>query len=137
MEKAIEKKQKNGFTLKEMLFTYLAISKIDYWINNIIQLAGIDFENVGQLVLSRFIMQDLPIIFAILMFHFVDRFKINEIFKYAIMYVVLLVGLHISVWRISYGTKFSFDLIVNFTIIYAVIVIILNIKYYLKQKEKL
>jgi len=135
VEKGIEEKQKNWSTLKEMLFTYLAISKIGYWINNIIQLAEIDFENVGQLVLSRFIMQDLPIIFAILMFHFVDRFKINEILKYAIMYVVLLVGLHILVWRISYEIGFSFDLAVNFTIIYVVTIIILNIKYYLKQKE--
>ena len=130
----------------EMLFAYLAVSKILYWINNISQIAQSDFDNAGQLVLNRLMSQDLALILCVIFFYFLDRLEIKLILKYLISYVIFITIVSSNIWLVdrfliaeqgSLLAQFTFmGFFINFTVIYVIIAIIMCIKDYLKNKEK-
>jgi len=143
-------KNKKWSPVKEILFSYLAINKIMYWFNTITAMNQSDLEGIGEAILMRFLSQDLLIILSVVIFFFLDKLihfkksKYSNVLEHVIFYAagyvilaiiafvyILVVGLffpiHIYSWSalVGYGTAG-----------YIVVVIVFNIKYYLKSKEK-
>jgi len=145
-------KKKKWSTTKEMLFLYLAISKIFYWFNTIMQLTSDGLSNVGPQLFGRLLTQDLLIVFSILFFYYLDKFKIKELTKYFIVYVVFLVVIFAQIFI---ATQFLgpvqlaesgmsgflvsvgyFGFFIYFTLGFVTIAIVLSIKEHMKMKEK-
>jgi len=147
------KKVKKWSTLKEMLFLYLAITKLLYWFNTIMEMAfgGGIADNIFELVVNRLWTQDLFILFSILIFYFMDKLKVQQLLQYAIAYVAF-VGVifaqiwvgdtffepeHMAgtlgglIWEIGYLGFFIF-----FTVGFLFMAIALNVKEYFKIKGK-
>ena len=136
----------------EMLFVYFAISKAIYWVNFVIVafLQG-DIRSVGEAVLMRLLNQDILIIGGILVVYCVEKlFEKNmskykkvwvRIIEYFVIYLVMQ-GVSIAYhWGISLllGRSFNWNLGTNFIyggILFFAISLMLEIKYYLKKKEK-
>ena len=64
-------KKRKGQSIKEMLFTYLAISKILYWIGIISE--GHDFEGIWRVVSQRLLEQDIVLILVVVFIHFSEK----------------------------------------------------------------
>ena len=95
-------KKKKWSTVKEMLFLYLAISKMFYWFTTVVQLEAGGFDRLGQVLFNRLLERDLLIIFAILFFFFIERFQFKPIVNHAISYVTLLAVVFIQIWAINH-----------------------------------
>ena len=150
-------KTKKWSTIKEMLFIYLAISKMFYWFQTIMHTTLDGFEaNIGQVLLNRLLQQDFFIISSILVFFVIDRFKFKTVTKYAIHYVVFLgiVFLYIGLMGHFFGPVQLDEgmgdgglggflagigylgFFVYFTIGFIALAIALNVKDYFKKKSK-
>ncbi|MCL2562577.1 MAG: hypothetical protein FWE08_00880 [Oscillospiraceae bacterium] len=145
-------KKKKWSTVKEMLFLYLATTKILYWFNTVMQTTFGGFDNsVLQVVLSRFFTQDLLIIFAILFFFVIERFKLKTITNYALAYIAILSVVFIQMWITSrfFGPVLLEEgvagflagvgylgFFIYFTLGFFAIAIALNVKEYFKMKSK-
>jgi len=142
-------KKNKWSTFKEMLFTYLAVTKILYWFNTIVALNQSDLGSVGRAVLMRLMSQDILIILIVaLLFYFEKRMSlktskygklVESIILYAVGYVVLVAVYFLNYLVISqimedvhiyWGEFFIYS-----SAGYIVIFIVLNIKEYLKPKE--
>ena len=142
-------KKGNWYQVKVMLFSYLAISKILYWFNTVLSLSQSDLDNIGRVVLSRFVSQDLFIILVLVVFHYYEKLmskkkqKYNKILEhfiiYAIGYVVFVAIIYTYIWILSWFVQITVgswaNLIVYSFASYVVINLILGIKNYLKVKE--
>jgi len=147
------KNRKKWSTLKEMLFLYLAITKLLYWFSTITEMAfgGGIADNIFELVMNRLWTQDLLILFSILIFHFMEKLKVQQLLQYAIAYVAF-VGVifaqiwigdtffepaHMAgtlgglIWEIGYLGFFIF-----FTVGFLFLAIALNVKEHFKKKAK-
>ena len=96
-------KNKTWSTAKEILFLYLATSKILYWFNTIMQttLDGFD-ANIIELVLNRFFQQDMLIILAIIAFLVIEKITKKIILQYIILYVFLLSAAFLQIWLVQH-----------------------------------
>jgi len=142
----------------EMLFTYLAISKILYWYNNITAMGQGDILGTIEGFLLRFVYTDLGLILGVVFFYFFDKlialgkpreqtiFKniIDNMLFYVVGYVALMAistaysaGLAViegTIDRFSWSGLLSF---VGSTIpAYIVVCVVLSIKEYSKRKGK-
>ena len=133
MEKVINKKQKK-WPLKEMVITFLAISKIGAWLDKVIQFAENDYYNVWELIFDRIITRDIWIVLSIVVYYSIDKYKIHDFFKSIILYLIMLVGLKLFYFAYSGGIGFDLNWFLNFTVVYLIIAIALFIKEYLKEK---
>jgi len=61
-----------GLSIKEMLFMYLAISKIWYWFDaiTVMSLNDTGMDGVGRLILARLLERDIVIITSVIAFFF-------------------------------------------------------------------
>ena len=64
-------KKRNWSSLKEMLFAYLAISKILYWISIIP--AASDFAGVAYAMLERLLQRDIVLIIVIVFMYYFEK----------------------------------------------------------------
>ena len=137
-------KQAKWPVLKKMLFAYLAISKILYWINNVMRVAQNDFESVGRFVITRLLTLDIFIIACVVLAYFIDKHVKNTIIQIVIAYaaflgLIFIQGLVIihffsageAVFQIIFGLEFF----VNFTITFFVVGIVMTIKDHMKKVE--
>ena len=123
---------------------YLAISKIFYWFNVIGELARNDWEDAGTFVINRILNQDLPIILVVACLVIIDMSKGKFWTKIAIGYVAyigILVVYSVSMaWIFDgdpmAGLTFFRDSFVTFTIQFAIIAVILQIKESFMKKVK-
>jgi len=136
--------------LKEILFTYLAISKVMYWFNTITYMNQQDFGNIWEAVLMRLLNHDLIIIIGVVIFYFLDKLvvfkktKKNKILEHIIYYAigyVIIVGItfiYIQITMLIFEfTVYSWSgYIIYGTIGYIAVVVVLNIKHYSKEKLK-
>ena len=158
-------KKVKWLSIKNVLFTYLAINKILYWFNTITALDQTDFGTAANVILSRFLNNDLLLILSIIAFFYLDEKieqkkakhrkkkkakhrKILEYVKfYAIGYVMIMgIILVYNVLMISIFQTENFYLaefmlaflnfIPNLTAGYLVVAVALEIKQYFKAKEK-
>ena len=142
----------------EILFTYLAISKILYWYNNVTAMGQGDVLGAIEGFLMRFVYNDLILIIGVIFFYFLDKLIvlkksrertvlkgiIENIVFYAVGYVVLMVisTVYSVVLAIAAGTfgEFSwsgFIVFVGSTLpAYLVVCVALAIKEYSKKKGK-
>jgi len=142
-----------GTAFKEMLFTYLAISKFFYWMNTISALNLSDAGNVGQAVLERFLNQDFLIIAGVVVFFWLERTitlrksKYSKVWEnmlfYGIGFVILtgmIVGytalLNLIFVRTLVLPSDGGTFLMTTFVIYAMMMSVLNFKDYLKRKEK-
>jgi len=145
------KKEKQSAILG-MLFTYLAISKVIYYYNitaNALFQGG--FQDMAAVVLERLITQDILIILVILLTLYTEKFVALRILKYnktvhqAIVHIIDYL-LYIGVLTIYFLTMnfafgffpniFSLENFIYFSVLYLVIVAVVEIKKYFKKKEK-
>jgi len=137
--------------VKEILFTYLAISKIIYWFNTITAMDHSNLAGVGEAVLMRLLGHDIMIVLGVVAFFFLDKFIefkkskqnkiLDNIIYYAAGYVVLLGVSQAYMWVLSWFFEFtptgSWVVSIAYTFaMYLVVVIAFNIKYHFKAKEK-
>jgi len=134
--------------IKEILFTYLAISKVMYWYDTVIVMSQNDLISVGEAVLHRLLNRDLLIIVCVILFFFLERFiqhkktkniKIfGNIVLYAINYVVLVVVLLIYFLLLNLfleASQIAWGFLISYTLVgYIVVAVVLNVKDYLKKK---
>jgi len=139
-------------TIWEMLFVYLAISKIIYWVN-IIAVAFFqgDIRAVGEAVLARLLNQDILIIMGILLVFCVERFTQRKMLQYKKVWVRLIeyIVSYLLVMGIAFTYYWATSLILGRSlnwswgenliyggVLFLAISVVLEIKYYLKKKEK-
>jgi len=147
----VEKKSK-GTAIFEMLFLFLAISKIMYWFNTIFSALQSGLGDAAEVILVRFLNQDIMVLAGVILFYFLDKAidkvksKDNRVILNIASYVIgyiLLMGVFIAYFLlignlvVGYNDwNMLFDFFRYSIIWYVVIIIILSIKDYLKTKEK-
>ena len=138
------------------MFTYLALNKILYWFNTVTSLEQTDFRTVANVILSRFLNQDLLLILSVIAFFYLDEkieqkktsnSKVLEYVKfYAIGYVLLLSLIfvyNILINLIFQAENFYFaeflrellSFIPSITVGYIVVAVVMEVKQYFKAKE--
>ena len=139
-------------TLWEMLFVYLAVSKIVYWVNFIaVAFFQGDIRAVGEAVLTRLLNQDVLIILGILLVFCVERFTERKmlrfkkvwvrVIEYIVIYLLIMGIAFTYFWVASFilGRSINWDWGANLiygAILLLAISVVLEIKYYFKKKEK-
>ena len=148
---------KKWFSIKSVLFTYLALNKVLYWFNTITTLEQTDFRIVANVFISRLLSQDLLIILIVIAFAYLNykieqkRENPNSIFSYIIFYTVgyvmlicltfiyfLIVALILQTeyfYFIGYIRMFLMAL-PTATVLYIAACTTLEVKEYFKTKEK-
>jgi len=142
-------KQSKWSPLKEMLFTYLAVTKILYWFNTFMAMNFDDIGEVGRAVLMRLLNQDLiMIVFIIIMFYIERKMDLAEtdqgkILKRIVFYFIgyiVLVGTYILGFlliNIFATIQINWAEFFGYTIAgYIVVAVVLSINDHFKAKEK-
>jgi len=136
--------------VKEILFSYLAISKILYWLNTATTFSQHDLGNVWEAVIERLLFQDFSIILGVVVFFALDKLialkktKNSKILEQVIYYVIGYVALvsvtftYIQILSLFFTvTVYSWSEFIAYgTIAYLVVTVVLNVKHYFKEKLK-
>ena len=145
----MKKEKRRGLPLKEILFGYLALSKILYWIDMIAGAEQGDFRNAAGAVWIRLIDRDILLVIIVILFVFLEKllmkkFKVNGILKHVLLYVIGYVGMiglfymYSGVLSLFFSVDFPplMETIVNNVVWYITVIITLEIKVYFKTKTK-
>ncbi|MCL2854487.1 MAG: hypothetical protein FWE21_02585 [Defluviitaleaceae bacterium] len=134
--------------IKEMVFAYLAVTKIMYWFGLINTVNQDGAGDLWQTVLARILHQDLPLVITVVLFHFLDkmirlrRSKYSKVLEYIVFYAigfVAIVGIYFIHGLLVFGINamtYMVNFLVNFAIGYIIVAAILEIKYRIKFKSK-
>ena len=142
--------------LWEMLFMYLAISKVIYWYHIIVNVDG--FDGVGAAIMNRLLGQDLMVVMSVVIIFFMEKTiekkisskkskygrTLNNIMMIISGYVVVtaIFLVYLSILNLIFtGNVFILggslrSAMLNWTAMYLAIAIVLTVKDYLKAKEK-
>ena len=137
-------KKRKWSGLKEGIILYLAISKIFYWMNIVGEMAQNDFEAAWPFLIDRIVTRDLPIILVVTCLVIIDMSKGNTHLKLAIGYVAYIAILFAYSVTVQWffegypmaGILLFRDQFVVFTIQFAIIAVILEIKEHFMKKVK-
>jgi len=145
----MKKEKRRGLPLKEILFGYLALSKILYWIDMIAGAEQGDFRNAAGAVWIRLIDRDILLVIIVILFVFLEKllmkkFKVSGILKHVLLYVIGYVGMiglfymYSGVLSLFFSVDFPplMETIVNNVVWYITVIITLEIKVYFKTKTK-
>jgi hypothetical protein len=133
-------KDKKWSTVKEVLFTFFAVSKILQWMDNISEATqGGDIADAGAAVLMRVLNRDLPLVLVCVCFVLIDKLKGKYLIKLAIGYaaaVVVILG-YTFVIDLIWGVprEVYFHNFVGFSLSFIPVTIILGIKEYFNIKK--
>jgi len=142
-------KKENWSLIKEMLFAYLAISKIMYWVNTINSVNQNGLGDVREAVVIRLLNRDLILIVSVIFFYYLDsrihlkKSKYNKILEYITLYsigFIFLIGIILFYnWLLSSPIPIESwpTFIINFAPSYFAIVVVFEIKHHFKSKAKL
>lgn len=138
--------KKSGFNFKQLLFGYLAVTKVLYWINAIAYLDN--FGEFGIMFLNRLISQDIMVILILTAMHFLERYIFNgkndndlmaNVKHYTIglvIFIALITGYNFLLMPfVDFYIDNWFTFFLNQVIVYSIIAVFLHIKSNLKQKE--
>jgi len=134
------KNQKWTF-VKTALITYLAASKILYWIDAASDMMHGDIGGAWVVVILRLIGRDLPLILAVIGFVFIHKSKGRLWIKLIVGYVAtisilfLYLFIMVSIGRIYIASSY-FSLFAYYSVSYAVINVVLLGKNFLKRRAK-
>jgi len=148
----MDKKKRNWSPIKEMLFSYLAVAKILYYFNTIMEVENRGLGSIVETVLRR-LNQDAVLIIGVVLFYYLDKFikikksKYSTVLEYVIFYAVgyvMLMGVafaYFGIMILIFGAEYvyvdSWGAIFGYSIVsYGVVAIALNIKEYFKGKAK-
>jgi len=143
-------KKERFLPIKEMVFTFLAISKIMYWITVITGLEQQNLGSIGQALVYRLLERDLMLILGILLFYGLDKllskkFNDNNFVMYIIIYVIfyaIMIAFGYAVFGIislfmEVGTVAPLLETLRSTILpYIAVIVALNLKMHFKAKGK-
>ena len=145
----MEKKKKLN-SIKEIIFIYLAASKILYWFNTIFAINANYIEWLS--LLERLLTHDIPIIITVIILHFYDKLIflrgssanriVEKIVYYGISYFLFMsvILLYALLLNLIFQNPLNFSDYLDFAIwgslAYVFITIGVNIKIYFKTKEK-
>jgi len=134
-----------------MLFAYLAVSKIFYWFNFIIVAASEgNLRTVGNALLTRLYTQDLLIILGVLLVTCIEKFvqsrmsKHKKIWRHITEHIVIyllmqgFVFVYFWVMALILGFPLNWDwgeVLILGGIIYLIVVVVFEVKNFLKKKE--
>ena len=139
-----KKKQKKWTGLKEGIIMYLAISKIFYFQGMIEEMTQNDWEGALPILIDRVLNRDLPLILVIACLVIIDMSKGKFYIKLAIGYVayigIILAYSVAMAWLFQgdpmEGLLFFREQFLGFTIQFAIIAVILDIKERFMKKVK-
>ena len=149
-EHAMSAKKGKRSVIWGMFFTYLVISKILYYSDLITAtLNQGDLWIVGEAVINRLLTHDILIILIILLTFNTEKFiplkiskyseTVNSVIVHSIDYVLYMGVLALYFWAMMFFDFFQnlnwFVFFIYSSVIYLIIVIVLEIKKYLKKKE--
>jgi len=146
---AAKPKKKPAFTFKELLFAYLAISKLMYWMNNIAAIQQDELGEVWRMVLNRLLGQDIMTIWILIAMFLLDHYvkthpsikkgSIRDILIYGIGYVIYIVSIIVYTWVLGLFSLAQINnwgaFILNFSIFYVAACVVLGVKERVKKKE--
>ena len=147
-------KKKPPFTFKELLFSYLAITKLMYWIGN---LAGIDeFGGAVNLVIDRLIVQDIMVIWILIAMFLLDHYVetrpsltssiIKRLLTYGLGYIIyigsivgyilLLAVLPITDMQgLSQALDFMGEVLIFYSVFFVIACVFLSLKDRMKKSD--
>jgi len=133
------KSQKWTF-VKTALITYLAVSKILYWIDAASEMMQGDIGGARIAIILRILGRDLPLILAVIGFVFIHKSKGRLWVKLLLGYVATITILFLYLFiMVSIGrmTVMSyFNLFVYYSVSYAIINVVLLVKDFVKKRAK-
>jgi len=139
-------KKENFTTFKKLLFAYLALSKIFYWVTNIMEMGPGGLDNLGRMFINRLMTRDLLLILSVIISFYLGKLAKN-IFVYIGIFYVLILGLAFGqIWVIArffgidhgsvIGHMGYFHFFVQFTISFFAIGVIMGVKEYMAHVKK-
>jgi len=142
-------KKKPAFTFKELLFAYLAISKLMYWMNNINEIQQDGLWEIGRMVVNRLLAQDIVTIWILIAMFLLEHYisthpsiktgRIKIILLYSIGYVIYVssIVVYLVILNIFMDVQiYSWvDLIFGFSLFYVAACVVLYVKDRAKKKE--
>jgi len=139
-------KKKYITTFKTLLFAYLALSKIFYWITNIMAIGPGGFDNLGQLIINRLLARDLFLIVAVIISFYLNKWAKNVWVFYGIFYILILGISFGQMWLIDrfiiegydsiFGGITPMQYFVQFTLTFILIGIAMSVKEYMAHVKK-
>jgi len=133
-------------TFKLMLFSYLALSKVFYWVTNI-QTMGLDgFDNLGQMIINRLLARDLFLILSVILSFYIYKVIKNGFIAFGVFYVLVL-GLSLvqmmvfeRIFDLEYGAIFGdmtpIQYFVQFTMSFMFIGAFFAVKEFMARQKK-
>jgi len=133
------KNQKWTF-VKTAIITYLAVSKILYWIDAASDIMQGDIGGAWLSVIIRVLGRDLPLLLAVIGFVFIHKSKGRLWIKFTLGYVATIAILFLYLFiMVSIGRMIVisyFNLFVYYSVSYAIINLVLLGKDFIKRKAK-
>ena len=141
--------KKTWSPIKEVLFTYLAVSKIWYWFAVAVGVEGNNWAEMGRILLDRLLGRDLTIIVCVIIFFYMEkriRLKkskystiVENIIFYTAGYIIFALAISINIVLLSIFTSSTIgsipELVVYATAGYILTFAVLYIKERLKGEE--
>jgi uncharacterized membrane protein SirB2 len=134
-----------AFNFKALLFSYLAVSKVFYWID---QLGGLEeWGDVGTVLVNRLLQRDIMIVIILLsMFKLDDVITAKEgngfmanvkIYGFGLVIYLALIAGYTLLMEVIFEPMVEnwFSYLLNWAVIYFIISAFLTLKEKMKQKE--
>ena len=125
-------------TLKDIIITYLAVSKILMWMDTLTEATGQELAGAGVQVMMRALDRDLPLIIVTVLFVLTDKLKGNLWIKLGVGYVAAVAFLmaYVFIMDLFFGRQPGayIGMFIGFSISFVIVTIILNLKYHFKEK---
>ncbi|MCL2234958.1 MAG: hypothetical protein FWB98_00765 [Defluviitaleaceae bacterium] len=146
-------KKRDKLPFKELLFTYLAITKIMYWMDLVMGVGGEGFDFIGaaQAFVVRLLERDILLVLGIIAFYWLDKMlekkksKHGKLMEYVVFYAigfVVLAGItaaYLGIFSLVFGPiqVGSWGAFIGYGALgYVVVAIGLNVKIYFKSRTK-
>jgi len=144
----MQPEKKKSKAVMEIILTYLAVSKILYWVD-VVMYAGIgNWLDVLHNVINRGLTRDFPIIIVVILFHFIEKYVMKKArggkaYKIALMHFICCIALFASTYLYLWVLSFFFEIIFppvlmlapNMLIGYGVAAVVLELKDKFKKKQ--
>lgn len=149
----MQNKKKKWSAIKEILFAYLAISKMMYYYDAVMASEQFNLQSSALAVLNRLLNRDIMLIAGVVLIYFFEKLmnkfitsksKIGSFLQQGLLYIVGYVGMIAIIY--AYFLTLSlfgevnmpslYEFVSSSILGYAVIAVAISIKYYFKDREK-
>jgi len=143
----METKTKKSTPIKEMFITYLAVSKVLYWVDTIAN-PGYGWQDMVNAFFMRMLERDFALIMVVILFYFIEGYVMKKVrgsntakivLIHGICYVSLIGLTYLYLWILSFFFSIEYPLLremVGFTLFgYVAAAVFLEIKDRFKKNE--